>query len=93
MRTCLAAAPDALRLDHRFDDLAGVHRLERLVPIGQRPNAADDLADVQLPGGEQPDHPFPDGPVVTEAAAQGDVFLDQRIQRVIERVRDPSPPC
>ncbi len=70
-----------LRPQDGFDDPTRVHFLERSVPVFQRPDAADDLGHVERAGGEQADDALPDRPVVAEAAAERDVFLNERIER------------
>ena len=40
----------------------------------------DDGLDIQLAAGEQRDHPFPDRPMVAEAALEGYVFLYELVQ-------------
>ena len=73
-----------------FDDLAGVHFFEGFVPIFQRPVAADDGPDIEFAAGEQAENAFPDRPVVGETSLEGDVFLDEWIQRKIEWVAAPT---
>jgi len=73
-----------------FHDFATVHFFEGIVPFGDGPDAADDGFDIELPAAEQSDDALPDGPVVTEAALQGDVFLDQRIDVKTEWLRTPA---
>ena len=55
------------RPQHALHDLAPVHLLKRLVPFRDRPDAADDGFDIELPAREQRDDPLPDRPVVAEA--------------------------
>ena len=78
------------RQQHGLRDTPRVHRLKRLVPLFQRPGAADDRGDVQEAGGQQPQYALPDGPVVAEASLQRDVFLNQRIKVKTEGVAAPA---
>ena len=71
---------------HRLHDLAGVHCFERFLPALEFPLAANDRIDVELAGGEQLDHAFPDGPVVAEAALEADVLLHERVEGAVERL-------
>jgi arylsulfatase A len=61
---------------HHF---ALVHFFEGFVPLGDRPDAADDGFAHRTVRWRAGDDALPDGPVVAEAALQGDVFLHQRI--------------
>ena len=73
------SGPSGARLgrQYRFHDLTGVHGFEGGVPLLQRPGAAEGRGDIDLTAGHHGDDGFPDGPVVTEAALQGDILLDQ----------------
>ena len=60
------------------------------MPVGDRPDPADDRLDVQLSTGQQRNDAFPNGPVVAEAALQRHVLLNQRIEVETKRLRTPT---
>src|SRR5262245_52350542 len=79
-----------LRLQDRLHDLAMMHLFEGFVPRFQAPHSAKNGANVELPRAEQRQHTLPNRPVVAETAPQRDVFLDQWIERKVQRLRSPT---
>lgn len=77
-------------LQNAFDDGTRMHLMKRIVPLIDRPNAADDRPHIQRSTAKQRQHTFPNRPVVTEAALQRHVLLHQRVQVEPERLGTPA---
>ena len=68
-----------LRFQNSFDDATVVHGIERLTPLVEGPEPANQRFYVEATGGKQTKDRFPDGPVMAEAPFECDVLLHQRI--------------
>src|ERR1017187_4106379 len=76
-------------LENSFDDYAGMHLLKRFVPLVERGDAIEYRTEIDLATRQQGNDFLPDGPVVRKAALQCGRFLDQWIERKIERLWSP----